>query len=168
MDRFLALCLLVIVTTGCVSRRDASYAPGGTKTIVPFALNIWQAPVLLANHLFYDRHSGVVFDIHITSIDGKVFTGDGRRTKFFYQVNPGPHVVVVSCTMNKIKWVADFDFLLDPGDTAEITGELTDQGVILWFADVNTGKPFTDKVTAIDERKHNAPPPPAPVRSQSI
>ena len=155
------LCLL-IVTAGCVSKRDASYAPGGTKTIVPFVINIWQAPVLLTNHLFYDRHSGVVFDIQITSIDGKVFKDDGRRTKLYYHVDPGPHLIVVSCTMNKIKWIADFDFVLDPGDTAEITGELTDDGPVLWFTDVNTGKLLSDKVTAIDERKRDAPPPPFP------
>jgi len=162
MQRFLVLGLFAIATVGCVSKRDASYAPGGTKTIVPAAINLWQAPVLLTNHLFHDRHSGVVFDIDIISIDGREFTGDGRRTKFYYHVDPGPHVVVVSCTMNKIKWIADFDFILDAGDTAEITGELTADGVILWFADANTGKLLSEKVTAIDERKRLAPPLPIP------
>ncbi|MEO6568897.1 MAG: hypothetical protein ABIO94_09055 [Opitutaceae bacterium] len=155
---YLGACLLAVVAAGCVSLRDASYAPGGTKTVVPFAVNIWQAPVLLANHLFHDQRSGVIFDIQITSIDGKVFQGDGQRTKYFYQVDPGPHVITVSCNMAKVKWVADFDFLLEPGDTAEITGELTDEGIMLWFADVKTGKPLTPKVTAVDERKRAVSP----------
>jgi hypothetical protein len=153
MFRPLVLCLLAVVTAGCVTKRDASYAPGGTKTIVPPGIELWQAPVLLTNHLFHDRHTGVIFDIHITSIDGREYADDGRRTKYFYHVTPGPHVVGVSCMMSKIKWVADFDFILDPGDTAEITGELTSDGLMLWFADVNTGKPVSEKVKAIDERK---------------
>lgn len=157
MQRCLALGLLLLATAGCVTQRDASYAPGGTKTIVPFVINLWQAPVLLTNHLYFDRNSGVIFDIEIVSIDGKEFKGDGRRTKFYYHVDPGPHLVVVSCMMNKIKWIGDFDFILNPGDTAEITGELTADGVVLWFADANTGKPLSEKVVAVDERKRLAP-----------
>ncbi|MEO7413465.1 MAG: hypothetical protein ABIZ81_08915 [Opitutaceae bacterium] len=157
MKSSLAACVLVaVVAAGCVSERDASYAPGGTKTVVPFVVNIWQAPVLLANHLFHDHRSGVTFDIQITSIDGKAFEGDGQRTKYYYQVDPGPHLIAVSCNLAKVKWVADFDFVMDPGDSAEITGELTEKGLILWFADVKTGKPVSTKVTAVEEGKRGA------------
>jgi hypothetical protein len=153
MKRLLAACFLAVAAGGCVSERDSSYAPGGTKTIVPFAIDKWKAPVLLANHLYYDHASKVVFDIEITSIDGKPFSGDGQRTKFYYQIDPGPHVIAVSCNLEKVKWIAEFDFLLDPGDTAEITGELADEGLLLWFAEVNTGRPLSEKVLAVDSQK---------------
>jgi hypothetical protein len=160
MKRALAACLVAIVAGGCVTQRDASFAPGGVKTIIPFAVNKWKAPVLLANHIYRDPASGVVFDVQIVSIDGKVFTGDGQRTKYYYQIDPGPHVIAVSCELAKVRWVADFDFVLDPGDTAEITGELTDDGLILWFAEVNTGKPLSEKITAVDQLKRDGAPPP--------
>lgn len=153
MKPLLAACWFAVALTGCVSDRDASYAPGGTKTIIPFAVDKWKAPVLLANHLFYDRESKVVFDIEITSIDGKAFSGDGQRTKFYYQIDPGPHVIAVSCKLEKVQWVAEFDFVLDPGDTAEITGAVTDEGLVLWFAEVNTGRPLSEKIVAINPSK---------------
>lgn len=149
------LCALLALTAaagGCVTEREASYAPGGTKTIIPFPVNKWQAPVLLANHLYYDRASRVTFDIQITSIDGKPFTGDGQRTKFYYQIDPGPHVISVRCVLAKITWIAEFDFLLEAGDNLEITGEITDDGLILWFADVNTGRPVSEKIEATAEK----------------
>lgn len=153
MKPVLAASLFVVALTGCVSERDASYAPGGTKTVIPFAVDKWKAPVLLANHLFRDPHSGTIFDIQIVSIDGKAFSGDGQRTKFYYQIDPGPHVIAVSCRLERVDWNAEFDFVLDPGDTAEITGELTEEGLLLWFADVNTGRPLTEKMVALDAKK---------------
>jgi hypothetical protein len=157
MKRFSAALLTIFVVAGCVSQRDASYAPGGVKTIVPFAINKWQAPVLIANHLYYDRESRVIFDIQIDSIDGKTFTGDGRRTKFYYHVDPGPHVIAVSCVLAKVTWAAEFDFILDAGDTVEITGELIEDGLFLWFADVNTGLPVTEKIRATEQPKKVGP-----------
>lgn len=145
--------LLAVAVAGCVSNREVSYAPGGTVTIIPFAVKKWQAPVMLANHRFYDPSSRVLFDIEITSIDGKAFIDDGQRTKYYYQIDPGPHVIAVVCKLDKAKWTADFDFVLDPGDSVEITGELTEEGPVLWFADVNTGKPASAKVTAISEKR---------------
>jgi hypothetical protein len=144
---------LVLVVAGCFWDRDASHAPGGVKTIVAFPINKWKATVIVANHLFYDRASRTLFDIQIASIDGKAFEDDGRRTKYYYEMNAGPHVIVVTCDYGKVKWTADFDFILDPGETVEITGDVIENAVVLWFADAKTGRPVTAKVTAVDERK---------------
>jgi hypothetical protein len=157
MKRFWAALPILLLVAGCVSERDASSAPGGIKTIVPFAINKWEAPVMLANHLFYDRESHVTFDIQINSIDGKAMKGDGQRTKYYYQIPPGPHEIAVSCALGKAIWTADFDFVLDPGDAVEITGEVTEEGVFLWFADVNTGVPATEKIRAVETPKKTGP-----------
>lgn len=153
MKALLAAGFFAVALTGCVSERDASYAPGGTKTVIPFAVDKWKAPVLLANHLFRDPHSGTIFDIQIVSIDGKPFSGDGQRTKFYYQIDPGPHLIVVNCVLAKTTWSATFDFVLDPGDSVEITGELVEEGLLLWFADMNTGVLASEKVRAVPEPK---------------
>jgi hypothetical protein len=153
--------VLMLALTGCFTERDASYAPGGTKTIVPGAVNLWQAPVLVSNHRYYDSNSGIYFDIEITRIDERKFPGDGQRTKLYYQIAPGPHVIAVSCRLANVTWVATFDFVLDPGDSAEITGELTENGPVLWFAEVKTGRPLTEKIPAVAEPKPAEPPPAA-------
>ena len=151
--------VLAVLAAGCASDLDPSYAPGGgTKTIVPFPIHLWQAPVTVANHLFYDPVSRVRFDVQIASIDGKTFADDRQRTKFYYQIDPGPHVIVVRCELAKVTWVADFDFLLDPGDSVEITGELIEDHLVLWFADVKTGRPVSEKITAIEEGKKTPVP----------
>jgi hypothetical protein len=72
-------------------------------------------------------------------------------------MNAGPHAITVVCEYNKVKWTADFDFLLDPGENAEITGDVTENGVILWFADAKTGKPLTDKIAATPDRTTTLP-----------
>jgi hypothetical protein len=115
MKRALLLCSLVLIMAGCFSDREASSAPGGVKTIVPFPINKWKASITLANHLFYDRASKTRFDIEIVSIDGKKFEDDGHRTKYYYEMNAGPHDVSVVSDYGKGKWTADFNVLLDPG-----------------------------------------------------
>ena len=145
--------LLVLLTAGCFTEREASRAPGGTTTVIPFVVDKWKAPVLLANHLYRDPKTGTVFDIQIVSIDGKTFSGDGRRTKFYYQIDPGPHLIVVSCVLAKTTWTATFDVVLEPGDSVEITGEVSEDAVLLWFANLNTGVPVTEKIRAVAETK---------------
>src|ERR1051325_4327561 len=105
--RHLQSTLLALVfvggTAGCFSARDASFAPGGQKTIVAFPIDKWKATVIVSNHRYFDRASGTRFDIQIDSIDGKAFEDDGRRTKYYYEMNAGPHVIAVSSDFNKGK-----------------------------------------------------------------
>lgn len=153
MKPALLTCWVALMLAGCFSARESSSAPGGIKTIVPFPIDKWKATVSVANHLFYDRATRTRFDIQIVSIDGKVFEEDKRRTKYYYEMNAGPHVIVVSCDYGKVKRTAAFDFILDPGDAFEITGDIIENAVILWFADVKTGAPVTEKVEAVEETK---------------